>query len=87
METVKIVFDIDSKDVKTTTEELKALNKVTNEEVKALDNLSQSAEDAGDGFVSLRSQVRKPKKRLRRQRINTENSVKRPMQQELKLVS
>lgn len=61
METVKIVFDIDSKDVKTTTEELKALNKVTNEEVKALDNLSTAAEDAGDGFVSLRSQVRQAK--------------------------
>jgi hypothetical protein len=61
METVKIVFDIDSKDVKTTTEELKALNKVTNDEVKALDNLSTAAEDAGDGFVSLRSQVRQAK--------------------------
>jgi hypothetical protein len=61
METVKIVFDIDSKDVKTTTEELKALNKVTNDEVKALDNLSTAATDAGDGFVSLRSQVRQAK--------------------------
>ena len=61
METVKIVFDIDSKDVKTTTEELKALNKVTNEEVKALNNLSTAAEDAGDGFVSLRTQVRQAK--------------------------
>jgi hypothetical protein len=61
METVKIVFDIDSKDVKTTTQELQALNKVTNEEVKALDNLSTAAEDAGDGFVSLRSQVRQAK--------------------------
>jgi hypothetical protein len=61
METVKIVFDIDSKDVKTTTEELKALNKVTNDEVKALDNLSNAATDAGDGFVSLRSQVRQAK--------------------------
>jgi hypothetical protein len=61
METVKIVFDIDSKDVKTTTEELKALNKVTNEEVKALDNLSTAAEDAGDGFVSLRTQVKQAK--------------------------
>jgi hypothetical protein len=61
METVKIVFDIDSKDVKTTTQELQALNKVTNDEVKALDNLSTAAEDAGDGFVSLRSQVRQAK--------------------------
>jgi len=61
METVKIVFDIDSKDVKTTTEELKALNKVTNEEVASLDKLSQSAEDAGDGFVSLRTQVKQAK--------------------------
>jgi len=61
METVKIVFDIDSKDVKTTTDELKALNKVTNEEVASLDKLSQSAEDAGDGFVSLRTQVKQAK--------------------------
>lgn len=61
METVKIVFDVDSKDIKTTTEELKALNKVTNEEVKALDNLSTAAEDAGDGFVSLRTQVKQAK--------------------------
>jgi len=61
METVKIVFDIDSKDVKTTTQELQALNKVTNDEVKALDNLSTAASDAGDGFVSLRSQVRQAK--------------------------
>jgi hypothetical protein len=61
METVKIVFDIDSKDVKTTTQELQALNKVTNDEVKALDNLSAAAEDAGDGFVSLRSQVKQAK--------------------------
>jgi hypothetical protein len=61
METVKIVFDIDSKDVKTTTQELQALNKVTNDEVKALDNLSTAAEDAGDGFVSLRTQVKQAK--------------------------
>ncbi len=61
METVKIVFDVDSKDIKTTTDELKALNKVTNEEVASLDKLSQSAEDAGDGFVSLRTQVKQAK--------------------------
>lgn len=61
METVKIVFDVDSKDIKTTTDELKALNKVTNEEVAAMNKLSQSAEDAGDGFVSLRSQVKQAK--------------------------
>jgi hypothetical protein len=61
METVKIVFDIDSKDVKTTTDELKALNKVTNEEVASLDKLSQTASDAGDGFVSLRTRVKEAK--------------------------
>ena len=61
METVKIVFDVDSKDIKTTTDELKALNKVTNEEVAAMDRLATAAEDAGDGFVSLRSQVRQAK--------------------------
>ena len=66
METVKIVFDIDSKDVKTTTEELKALNKVTNEEVAAMDKLSNAATDAGDGFVSLRTQVKQAKEEAQR---------------------
>ena len=61
METVKIVFDIDSKDVKTTTQELQALNKVTNDEVASLNKLSTAAEDAGDGFVSLRTQVKQAK--------------------------
>ena len=61
METVKIVFDVDSKDIKSTTDELKALNKVTNDEVAAMERLSNAAEDAGDGFVSLRSQVRQAK--------------------------
>lgn len=60
-EVVKIVFDIDTADVKTSTDELKALKKVTDEEVKSLEKLSQSAEDAGDGFVSLRSQVKQAK--------------------------
>ena len=61
METVKIVFDVDSKDIKSTTDELKALNKVTNEEVAAMEKLGTAATDAGDGFVSLRSQVRQAK--------------------------
>ena len=61
METVKIVFDVDSKDIKSTTDELKALNKVTNDEIAAMDKLATAAEDAGDGFVSLRSQVRQAK--------------------------
>lgn len=61
METVKIVFDVDSKDIKSTTDELKALNKVTNDEVAAMERLSNAAEDAGDGFVSLRSQVKQAK--------------------------
>jgi hypothetical protein len=61
METVKIVFDIDTKDVKTSTQELQALNKVTNEEVASLNKLSTAAEDAGDGFVSLRTQVKQAK--------------------------
>jgi len=61
METVKIVFDVDSKDIKTTTDELKALNKVTNEEVAAMDKLSNAATDAGDGFVSLRTRVKEAK--------------------------
>lgn len=61
METVKIVFDIDTKDVKTSTQELQALNKVTNDEVAALDKLGAAANDAGDGFVSLRTQVKQAK--------------------------
>lgn len=61
METVKIVFDVDSKDIKSTTDELKALNKVTNDEVVAMQKLSNSAEDAGDGFVSLRTRVKEAK--------------------------
>jgi hypothetical protein len=61
METVKIVFDIDTKDVKTSTDELKALNKVTNEEVASLDKLGSAAKEAGDGFVSLRTQVKQAK--------------------------
>ena len=61
METVKIVFDVDSKDIKSTTDELKALNKVTNEEVAAMQKLSNSASDAGDGFVSLRTRVKEAK--------------------------
>ncbi len=61
METVKIVFDVDSKDIKTTTDELKALNKVTNDEVAAMDKLSNAAEDAGDGFISLRTRVKEAK--------------------------
>lgn len=60
-EVVKIVFDIDTADVKSSTDELKALKKVTDEEVKSLEKLSQSAEDAGDGFVSLRTQVKQAK--------------------------
>ena len=66
METVKIVFDVDSKDIKSTTEELKALNKVTNDEVAAMERLSNAAEDAGDGFVSLRTQVRQAKEEAQR---------------------
>lgn len=66
METVKIVFDVDSKDIKSTTDELKALNKVTNDEVAAMDRLATAAEDAGDGFVSLRSQVRQAKEEAQR---------------------
>jgi hypothetical protein len=61
METVKIVFDVDSKDIKSTTDELKALNKVTNDEVAAMEKLSASATDAGDGFVSLRTRVKEAK--------------------------
>lgn len=61
METVKIVFDVDSKDIKSTTDELKALNKVTNDEVAAMEKLSNSASDAGDGFVSLRTRVKEAK--------------------------
>ena len=61
METVKIVFDVDSKDIKSTTDELKALNKVTNDEVAAMDRLATATEDAGDGFVSLRTQVKQAK--------------------------
>ena len=61
METVKIVFDVDSKDIKSTTDELKALNKVTNDEVAAMQKLSNSASDAGDGFVSLRTRVKEAK--------------------------
>lgn len=61
METVKIVFDVDSKDIKSTTDELKALNKVTNDEIAAMDKLATAAEDAGDGFVSLRTQVKQAK--------------------------
>lgn len=66
METVKIVFDVDSKDIKSTTDELKALNKVTNEEVAAMERLSNAAEDAGDGFVSLRTQVKQAKEEAQR---------------------
>jgi len=61
METVKIVFDIDTKDVKTSTDELKALNKVTDQEVASLDKLGSAAKEAGDGFVSLRTQVKQAK--------------------------
>lgn len=66
METVKIVFDVDSKDIKSTTDELKALNKVTNDEVAAMERLSNAAEDAGDGFVSLRTQVKQAKEEAQR---------------------
>lgn len=66
METVKIVFDVDSKDIKSTTDELKALNKVTNDEVAAMDRLATAAEDAGDGFVSLRTQVKQAKEEAQR---------------------
>jgi hypothetical protein len=66
METVKIVFDVDSKDIKSTTDELKALNKVTNDEVAAMNKLGAAAEDAGDGFVSLRSQVKQAKEEAQR---------------------
>lgn len=61
MENVKIVFEVDSKDIKSTTDELKALNKVTNDEVAAMEKLSASASDAGDGFVSLRTRVKEAK--------------------------
>ena len=66
METVKIVFDVDSKDIKSTTDELKALNKVTNDEIAAMDKLATAAEDAGDGFVSLRTQVKQAKEEAQR---------------------
>ena len=60
-EVVKIVFDIDSSDVKSSTDELKALKKITDEEVQSLDKLSATAQDAGDGFVSLRTRVKEAK--------------------------
>ena len=66
METVKIVFDIDTADVKTSTQELQALNKVTNEEVASLNKLGAAANDAGDGFVSLRTQVKQAKEEAQR---------------------
>ena len=60
-EVVKIVFDIDTADVKSSTDELKALKKVTDDEIQSINKLGQSAEDAGDGFVSLRTRVKEAK--------------------------
>ena len=60
-EVVKIVFDIDSADVKSSTDELKALKKVTDDEIQSLNKLSATAQDAGDGFVSLRTRVKEAK--------------------------
>ena len=70
-EVVKIVFDIDSSDVKSSTDELKALKKITDEEVQSLDKLSATAQDAGDGFVSLRTRVKEAKEEAQKDRKST----------------
>jgi hypothetical protein len=58
METVKIVFDIDTTDVKTSTDDLKALNKVTETEVEALKRLEAESNANKVAFQQLNKELK-----------------------------
>ena len=58
METVKIVFDIDTADVKTSTQDLLALNKVTESEVEALKRLEAESNANKVAFQQLNKELK-----------------------------
>jgi hypothetical protein len=58
METVKIVFDIDTSDVKTSTQDLVALNKVTETEVEALKRLEAESNANKVAFQQLNKELK-----------------------------
>lgn len=58
METVKIVFDVDTADVKTSTDDLKALNKVTETEVEALKRLEAESNANKVAFQQLNKELK-----------------------------
>jgi len=58
METVKIVFDIDTADVKTSTQDLLALNKVTESEVEALKRLESESNASKVAFQQLNKELK-----------------------------
>jgi len=72
-ETVKIVFEADTKAITDTTKELTSMKKATEEDVAAFKKLSDTAkaasssvEETGDKFVSLRAQVKQAKEEVQR---------------------
>ena len=58
METVKIVFDIDTTDVKTSTDELKALNKATETEIETLKRLEAESNASKVAFSQLSKEIK-----------------------------
>ena len=58
METVKIVFDIDTKDIKTSTDDLKALNKVTETEIETLKRLEAESNASKVAFSQLSKEIK-----------------------------
>ena len=58
METVKIVFDIDTASVKTSTDDLKALNKVTETEIETLKRLEAESNASKVAFSQLSKEIK-----------------------------
>ena len=58
METVKIVFDIDTSDVKTSTDDLKALNKATETEIETLKRLEAESNANKVAFSQLSKELK-----------------------------
>lgn len=58
METVKIVFDIDTTSVKTSTDDLKALNKVTETEIETLKRLEAESNASKVAFSQLSKELK-----------------------------
>jgi hypothetical protein len=66
VETVKIVFDVDSKELTDTTKELVSLGKVADDDAAKFKKLNAEASNSEKAFVPLRRRVKEAKEELQR---------------------